>query len=77
MEMVLAFLGFLACLIALGYGLYHLVRYVLKKEKRFSKRLFGRFSLEALCCSLPGQHWQNLTLPQQMPRKIFSAKRRI
>lgn len=40
MEMVLAFLGFLACLIALGYGLYHLVRYVLKKEKRFSKRLF-------------------------------------
>lgn len=40
MEMVLAFLGFLACLIALGYGLYHLVKYVLKKEKRFSKRLF-------------------------------------
>ncbi|UPV78163.1 LMBR1 domain-containing protein [Bacillus rugosus] len=40
MEMVLAFLGFLACLISLGYGLYHLVRYVLKKEKRFSKKLF-------------------------------------
>ncbi|MGQ9010568.1 LMBR1 domain-containing protein [Bacillus stercoris] len=40
MEMVLAFLGFLACLISLGYGLYHLARYVLKKEKRFSKRLF-------------------------------------
>ncbi|MED0798130.1 hypothetical protein P4T18_11720, partial [Bacillus inaquosorum] len=40
MEMALAFLGFLACLISLGYGLYHLVRYVLKKEKRFSKRLF-------------------------------------
>lgn len=42
MEMALAFLGFLACLTSLGYGLglYHLVRYVLKKEKRFSKRLF-------------------------------------
>ncbi|MGY5388386.1 LMBR1 domain-containing protein [Bacillus spizizenii] len=40
MEMTLAFLGFLACLISLGYGLYHLVRYVLKKEKRFSKKLF-------------------------------------
>lgn len=40
MEMVLAFLGFLACLISLGYGLYHLVRYMLKKEKRFSKKLF-------------------------------------
>lgn len=44
MEMVLAFLGFLACLIALGYGLYHLVKYVLKKEKRFSKRLFWPLS---------------------------------
>lgn len=40
MEMALAFLGFLACLISLSYGLYHLVRYVLKKEKRFSKKLF-------------------------------------
>lgn len=40
MEMVLAFLGFLACLISLGYGLYHLARYVFKKEKRFSKKLF-------------------------------------
>lgn len=69
MEMVIAFLGFLACLISLGYGLYHLVKYVLKKENVSPRDFFGRFSLEALSCSLPGQHWQNLTLPQQMPRK--------
>ncbi len=44
MEMVLAFLGFLACLISLGYGLYHLVRYVLKKENVSLRDSFGRFS---------------------------------
>ncbi|CUB34068.1 putative membrane protein YttA [Bacillus subtilis] len=52
MEMVLAFLGFLACLIALGYGLYHFVRYVLKKEKRFSKRLFWPLFIAGPCAAL-------------------------
>lgn len=43
MEMVLAFLGFLACLIALGYGLYHLVRYVLKKENVSQRDFLAAF----------------------------------
>lgn len=39
MEMVLAFLGFLACLISLGYGLYHLVRCT-EKGKTFLQETF-------------------------------------
>ncbi|MCY8203873.1 MULTISPECIES: LMBR1 domain-containing protein [unclassified Bacillus (in: firmicutes)] len=54
MEMILAFLGFFACLISLGYGLYHLVRFVLKKEKRFSKRLFWTLFIGGLVLLFTG-----------------------
>ncbi len=43
MEMVLAFLGFLACLISLSYGLYHLARYVLKKKNVSLKNFLAAF----------------------------------
>ncbi|MGF7532193.1 hypothetical protein AAGG74_00345 [Bacillus mexicanus] len=54
MEMTLAFLGFLACLLSLGYGLYHLAGYMLKKEKRFSKRLFWPLLIAGLVLLFTG-----------------------
>lgn len=40
MSNALAIIGFLAFLFALGYGIFHLICKAVKKEKRFSKKLF-------------------------------------
>ncbi|MCO4849618.1 sunset domain-containing protein [Bacillus vallismortis] len=54
MEMTLVLLGFLACLIALGYGMYHLFGYVLKKDQRFSKRVFWPLLIGGLALLFTG-----------------------
>ncbi|CAN2255343.1 LMBR1 domain-containing protein [Bacillus vallismortis] len=54
MEVALVLLGFLACLIALGYGLYHLIGYVLKKDQRFLKKLFWPLLIGGLALIFTG-----------------------
>ncbi|MCY9175603.1 LMBR1 domain-containing protein [Bacillus inaquosorum] len=73
MEMALAFLGFLACLISLGYGLYHLVRYVLKKEKRFSKRLFWPLFIGGLVLLFTGAGLSEPDAAAATAEKKYSA----
>lgn len=54
MSNVMVVLGFLAFLLALGYGLFHLIGKAVKKEKRFSKRLFWPLLIGGLALTLIG-----------------------
>ncbi|MBT2572909.1 hypothetical protein J7E26_02900 [Bacillus sp. ISL-51] len=52
MSNVMFVLGFLAFLLALGYGFFHLICKAVKKEKRFSKLLFWPLLIGGLALTL-------------------------
>ncbi|MED1016559.1 hypothetical protein [Bacillus atrophaeus] len=54
MANMLAVFGFLALLVSLGYGLFHLVRILSKKEKTFSKTFFWPLFIGGLALLIAG-----------------------